>query len=106
LIGRHGQTIDAIQYLANAILARRVPGTSVVVDAAGYRARREATLGSLATGAAEQVARTGEQVVLEPMTAVERKIVHLALEAFPGVTTTSEGTEPNRCVVVAPAGGE
>ena len=106
LIGRHGQTIDAIQYLANAILARRVPGTSVVVDAAGYRARREATLGALATGAAEQVARTGEQVVLEPMTAVERKIVHLALEAFPGVTTTSEGTEPNRCVVVAPAGGE
>jgi spoIIIJ-associated protein len=106
LIGRHGQTIDAIQYLANAILARRVPGTSVVVDAAGYRARREATLGSLATGAAEQVARTGERVVLEPMTAVERKIVHLALEAFPGVTTTSEGTEPNRCVVVAPAGGE
>jgi spoIIIJ-associated protein len=106
LIGRHGQTIDAIQYLANAILARRVPETSVVVDAAGYRARREATLGSLATGAAEQAVRSGERVVLEPMTAVERKIVHVALEQFPGVTTTSEGSEPNRFVVVVPAAGE
>ena len=77
-----------------------------MVDAAGYRARREATLGALATGAAEQVARSGERVLLEPMTAVERKIVHLALEDFPGVTTTSEGTEPNRFVVVLPAGDE
>jgi spoIIIJ-associated protein len=106
LIGRHGQTIDAIQYLCNAILAREGAGVSVVVDAAGYRARREATLGSLATSAAEQALRTGERVELEPMTAVERKIVHLTLQDFAGVETTSEGTEPNRFVVVFPAGAE
>jgi spoIIIJ-associated protein len=103
LIGRHGQTIDAIQYLCNAILARKGAGVSVVVDAAGYRARREATLGSLATSAAEQAIRTGERVELDPMTAVERKIVHLALQDYEGVETESEGTEPNRFVVVLPA---
>jgi spoIIIJ-associated protein len=103
LIGRHGQTIDAIQYLCNAMLARQGAGISVVVDAAGYRARREATLTSLAASAAEQAERTGERVELEPMTAVERKIVHLSLQDRGGVETTSEGTEPNRFVVVLPA---
>ena len=102
LIGRHGQTIDAIQYLCNAILAREGAGTSVVIDAAGYRARREATLSALAVSAAEQVLRTGERVELEPMTAVERKIVHVSLQDFAGVETTSEGTEPNRFVIVVP----
>jgi spoIIIJ-associated protein len=102
LIGRHGQTIDAIQYLCNAILARQGVETSVVVDAAGYRARREATLASLATNAADQVIRSGERVELEPMTAVERKIVHMTLQDYAGVETTSEGTEPNRFVVVVP----
>jgi spoIIIJ-associated protein len=106
LIGRHGQTIDAIQYLCNAILAREGAGVSVVVDAAGYRARREATLASLATGAAEQAIRTGERVELEPMTAVERKIVHVSLQDYPGVESASEGTEPNRFVVVVPATSE
>ena len=103
LIGRHGQTIDAIQYLCNAILVRQGAGVPVVVDAAGYRARREATLGSLATSAAEQALRTGDRVELEPMTAVERKIVHVSLQDFDGVETTSEGTEPNRFVVVLPS---
>jgi spoIIIJ-associated protein len=103
LIGRHGQTIDAIQYLCNAILARQGAGVSVVIDAAGYRARREATLTSLATSAAEQALRTGERVELEPMTAVERKIVHVSLQDFAGVETSSEGTEPNRFVVVFPS---
>jgi spoIIIJ-associated protein len=106
LIGRHGQTIDAIQYICNAILARRGAGVSAVVDAAGYRSRRQATLSSLATSAAEQAMRTGERVELEPMTAVERKIVHLALQDTAGVETASEGTEPNRFVVVFPAGAE
>jgi spoIIIJ-associated protein len=103
LIGRHGQTIDAIQYLCNAILVRQGAGVSAVVDAAGYRARRSATLGSLATSAAEQALRTGERVELEPMTAVERKIVHVSLQDVGGVETTSEGTEPNRFVVVLPS---
>jgi spoIIIJ-associated protein len=103
LIGRHGQTIDAIQYLCNAILARKGAGVSVVVDAAGYRARRKATLGSLASSAAEQAIRTGERVELDPMTAVERKIVHLALQDYEGIETESEGTEPNRFVIVIPS---
>lgn len=105
LIGRHGQTIDAIQYLLNAISHRRgeEPRKEVVVDAAGYRERRRATLESLALRTAEQVRATGEPAELEPMTAVERKVVHLVLKEREGVETRSEGTEPNRFVVVAPA---
>ena len=104
LIGRHGQTIDAIQYLANAIVFRgrydeRKP---VVVDAAGYRDRRQATLDALALRMAEQAAATGQRVELEPMTAVERKIVHEKLKDDPEVETESEGTEPNRYVVIYP----
>ena len=104
LIGKHGQTIDAIQYLANAIVFRgrydeRKP---VVVDAAGYRDRRQATLEALALRSAEQASATGQRVELEPMTAVERKIVHERLKDDPEVETTSEGTEPNRYVVVVP----
>ena len=106
LIGRHGQTIDAVQYLVNAVLVRRLPGTPAIVDAAGYRARREASLSALANRAADDALRRGERVALEPMTAVERKIVHLELKDADGVETTSEGTEPNRFVVVFPAGAE
>jgi spoIIIJ-associated protein len=104
LIGRHGQTIDAIQYLANAIAYRAFPEDrkEVVVDAAGYRERRRATLEALAVRSAERAVRGGEPVELEPMTAVERKVIHVRLKEFPGVETTSEGTEPNRFVVVAP----
>jgi spoIIIJ-associated protein len=105
LIGRHGQTIDAVQYLLNAV-AHRAYGDErkeVVVDAAGYRERRRATLESLAVRTAQHVRVSGERVELEPMTAVERKVVHLKLKEFDGVATTSEGTEPNRYVVVLPA---
>ena len=103
LIGRHGQTIDAVQYLVNAILVRRMPGTPAIVDAAGYRARREASLSALARRAADDALRRGDRVALEPMTAVERKIVHVELKDAEGVETTSEGTEPNRFVVVFPS---
>jgi len=104
LIGRHGQTIDAIQYLANAIVFRgryeqRKP---IVVDAAGYRDRRRVTLDAIAVRTAEQASATGQRVELEPMTAVERKIVHERLKDDPEVETASEGTEPNRYVVVYP----
>jgi len=103
-IGRHGQTIDAIQYLANAIVFRgryeeRKP---LVVDAAGYRDRRQATLDALAIRMAEQASATGQRVELEPMTAVERKIVHEKLKDDPEIETASEGTEPNRFVVIYP----
>jgi len=104
LIGRHGQTIDAVQYLLNAILYRgpEEGRKEVVVDAAGYRARRRATLESLAVRSAERAVRSGDAVALDPMTAVERKVVHLRLKEFDGVETSSEGTEPNRYVVVHP----
>jgi spoIIIJ-associated protein len=104
LIGRHGQTIDALQYLANAI-CHRTQGEDrmrVVVDAAGYRARRAATLESTARAAAEQASATGHRVELEPMTAVERRIVHELLKDDPEVETSSEGAEPTRFVVVLP----
>jgi spoIIIJ-associated protein len=104
LIGRHGQTIDAIQYLANAVAARahRDARKEVVVDAAGYRERRRSALEAVALRSAEHARRFGERVELEPMTAVERKVVHLRLKEEPGVQTASEGTEPNRFVVVLP----
>ncbi|HEY6149704.1 MAG TPA: RNA-binding cell elongation regulator Jag/EloR [Gaiellaceae bacterium] len=104
VIGKHGQTIDAIQYLVNAIVWRgQVDGRKqVVVDAAGYRARREATLEALAVRSAERVLSSERAVELEPMTAVERKVVHVRLKDFPGVGTRSEGTEPNRFVVIEP----
>ncbi|HEX9141805.1 MAG TPA: RNA-binding cell elongation regulator Jag/EloR, partial [Gaiellaceae bacterium] len=104
LIGRHGQTIDAVQYLANAVMWRRHPEDrkEVVVDAAGYRDRRRVTLESLAVRSAERALSDHEPVDLEPMTAIERKVVHLRLKEFDGVETTSEGTEPNRYVVVHP----
>lgn len=102
LIGKHGQTIDALQTVANAALHRTGTAKSVTVDAAGYRERRRSTLEDLALRSAERAAR-GERVLLEPMTPVERKVVHERLAEFPGVQTASEGTEPNRYVVVCPA---
>ncbi|MDX6412671.1 MAG: spoIIIJ-associated protein [Gaiellaceae bacterium] len=104
LIGRHGQTIDAVQYLANAVMWRRHPEDrkEVVIDAAGYRERRRVSLEALAVRSAERALTDGEPVELEPMTAVERKVVHLRLKEFDGVETTSDGTEPNRYVVVHP----
>ena len=104
LIGRHGQMIDALQYLANTIAHRAVGDERrrIVVDAAGYRARRSATLESLARRSAEQASATGQRVALEPMSAVERRIVHESLKDDPEVATESEGAEPNRYVVVLP----
>jgi len=103
-IGKHGQTIDAIQYLANAAVwrGRGDERKAVVVDAAGYRARREATLEALAKRSAERAISSGQPVELDPMTAVERKVVHVALKEADGVVTRSEGTEPNRFVVIDP----
>jgi spoIIIJ-associated protein len=103
LIGKHGQTIDAIQYLANAILHRGGgEQRDVVVDAAGYRARRRSTLEALAVRTAQEALRIGAPVELEPMTSIERKIVHVRLQEFAGVATESSGAEPNRYVVVRP----
>jgi spoIIIJ-associated protein len=104
VIGKHGQTIDAIQYLANAVVwrGRGDERKAVIVDAAGYRARREEALASIANRSAERAVASGRSVELEPMTAVERKVVHVCLKDYAGVVTRSEGTEPNRFVVIDP----
>jgi spoIIIJ-associated protein len=105
LIGRHGQTIDAIQYLAN-VIAWREHGDErkdVVVDAAGYRERRRETLEALADRTAEHVKSSGEPAELEPMSSIERRIIHLRLKEAAGVSTRSEGEEPYRYVVVDPS---
>ncbi|HEX5582783.1 RNA-binding cell elongation regulator Jag/EloR [Gaiella sp.] len=104
LIGRHGQMIDALQSLANTIAHRRLGDDRrrIVIDAAGYRARRSATLESVARRSAEQASATGSRVELEPMSAIERRIVHESLKDDPEVETVSEGVEPNRYVVVVP----
>jgi spoIIIJ-associated protein len=108
VIGKRGHTIDAIQYLANAILWRTAEGErkEVVVDAAGYRERRRGVLEEAADRAASDALREQRPVALEPMTAVERKIVHVHLAERRDVVTSSDGTEPNRRVVVAPAPSE
>jgi spoIIIJ-associated protein len=103
LIGKRGQTIDAIQHLANAVQRATLEDAKpVVVDAAGYRARRRAALERTAEQAAAEALARHEQVALEPMSAAERKIVHVYLQGRGGVTTASEGEEPNRRIVVAP----
>jgi spoIIIJ-associated protein len=103
VIGKRGQTIDAIQYLATAIVFRGMDERkSIVVDAAGYRDRRRATLEQQADRAASDAVAAGEAVALDPMSAVERKIVHLHLEEREDVETASDGNEPHRFVVVRP----
>jgi spoIIIJ-associated protein len=102
LIGRHGQTIDAVQTLASAILRQDENlHKQVVVDAAGYRDRRRRTIEALAVQSAEEALRSGDPVALEPMTSGERRLVHERLKDYDGVETSSEGDEPNRYVVVS-----
>src|SRR4051794_5994510 len=106
LIGRHGQTIDAIQHLAYRIAYRGADDRKrVTVDAAGYRDRRAALLQQDADEAVAEVLQTGEPVALDAMNAVERRVVHEYLRDREGVETFSEGDEPDRHLVVAPANG-
>jgi spoIIIJ-associated protein len=100
LIGKHGQTIDAVQTIANAMLGGEAERKDVVVDAAGYRERRQRTLEGIAFRAAEEALRSQIRVELEPMTPAERRLVHECLKEYGGVETASEGNEPNRYVVV------
>jgi spoIIIJ-associated protein len=102
-IGHHGETLDAIQYLASLVANKQSDNhLRVSVDIGGYRRRRESTLVSLAERAADKAVRTGRSVRLEPMSPAERRIIHTALQDFPGVTTHSEGEEPERYVVITP----
>lgn len=101
LIGKRGQTLDALQYLANRVANKHQDGyVRVKLDTENYRARREETLKHLAKNIAHKVKRTRRPVALEPMNPYERRIIHSALQSDPYVTTHSEGEEPYRKVVV------
>ena len=102
LIGRRGETLDAIQQLTNyAVNSGREKRIRVHVDAENYRAKREQSLESLARKVAGKVTKYRRSVTLEPMNAYERHVIHAALQDHPDVTTFSTGTEPNRRIVVA-----
>lgn len=101
--GSHGRALDALQFLLNLIVGRRANGeVRIVLDAGGYRARREHVLCQLAVECAEQVKQRQEECELDPLPPHERRIVHNALKNDPGVRTYSEGDEPDRHIVIAP----
>jgi len=104
-IGRHGQTIDAVQHLAQRVAGARADhGRRIVIDAEGYRERREAILRRQADRATEDALRSRRPVALDAMTASERRLVHEYLRDNSEVQTYSEGDEPDRHLVVAPVG--
>ena len=106
LIGRKGERLSALQHLVNLMLSRKMGGwTRVLVDVEDYRGRRERQLRDLATRAAARVLETGKMLQLEPMPALERRWVHIALRDNPDVATQSIGEEPNRRIVVLPRQG-
>lgn len=101
LIGKHGQTLDAIQYLTNLVANKEVRSRcQIVVDVENYRSRREETLIQLAHRLGAKVRRTRQKIALEPMNAFERKIIHLALQNEKNIKTDSEGQEPYRHIVI------
>ena len=102
MIGRRGQTLDALQYLTNLVANKYDHGHArIVLDAENYRARRQKTLEQLAQRLASNVVKSQSEVVLEPMSPAERKIIHAYLQDHPKVTTYSSGEEPNRRIVIA-----
>jgi spoIIIJ-associated protein len=106
-IGRHGQTIEAVQHLAQRIIFPDGPSpVRVVIDANGYRDRREAALRAEADEAADEALRTGEPIELDPLPPLERRVVHEYLRERGDVETHSEGNEPERYLVISPAGPE
>jgi len=103
LIGRRGQTLDALQYLANIVANRHSERfLRIILDAENFRERRRQTLEKLSERLAERVVRTGREIVLEPMTPQERRVIHFRLQNHPKVKTYSKGEEPNRRVVITP----
>lgn len=104
LVGKHGEVINALQYLINLTVKQQMAnGVRVVLDGNDYRKRRETALTGLATRIADQVKERGEEAVLDALPAFERRVIHKALSEIEGVVTYSEGEEPNRRVVIAPA---
>ena len=104
-IGRHGETLDAISYMTNLVANKHSDErVHVHLDIGGYKKHREQVLKNLAGKAASRALRTGRKVDMEPMNPAQRRLVHAYLQDFEGVTTHSEGTEPNRHIVVTPEG--
>lgn len=104
LVGKGGQALDALQYLASLAVVRRGSARlHITFDADNYRLRRENTLRQMAQQVADQVISSGQEAVLDPMSGLERRIVHQALQEVPGIRTYSEGEEPERYLVIAPA---
>ncbi len=105
IIGRHGETLNALQYLVNVAASRGSMSDrrSIVLDAGNYRTRRRKDVGALAERMARRAIRNGYPVRLDPMPPHERKIVHTTLQDNPQVSTESEGMDPQRCVVITPA---
>jgi spoIIIJ-associated protein len=104
-IGRHGQTIEAVQHLAQRIIFPDGPSpVRVVIDANGYRERRAASLRAEADEAADEAVRSGEPVELDPLPPLERRVVHEYLRERGDVETHSEGNEPERYLVISPVG--
>ena len=102
LIGRRGETLDALQYLTNLTVSRHFEDRSkFILDVEGYRAKREETLERLARKLAERVKESGKNISLEPMSPYERRIIHTVLQSYEQVRTFSEGEEPYRKVVIA-----
>jgi spoIIIJ-associated protein len=107
IIGRRGETLDALQYLTNLAVNRRFEEkTRIILDVEGYRKSREETLSRLARKMADKARRSGKDVMLEPMSPHERRIIHMALQDEPGVKTFSLGEEPYRKVVIKKVNGE
>ncbi len=104
LIGHHGQTLDAVQVLVGSIVSRRLKKSArLIVDIEGYREKRQKEVKSTAERTVGQVLGTGEAISLDPMTAMERKLVHLVVGEYGGASSASMGVEPNRFVVISPA---
>ena len=105
IIGKHGETLDAIQYLLNIVSSRKGFEKNLYLDLDGYREKRKAYLKRVARRAATRALDTGKTVSLNPMSTVERRYVHNLLKKDPHITTKSEGREPKRRVVIYPVGG-
>jgi len=106
LVGPRGSTLSALQDLTRAVVQRQCPSRTdrILVDVAGYRERRSAALKRFSTQIAEEVVASGQEKALEAMSPADRKAVHDAVNDLPGVITRSEGEDPNRHIVIAPAG--
>lgn len=104
IVGRNGQILDALGFIAGQVINRRGNARlRILFDADDYRKKREATLVKLATDLAEQVLATGQEAVLDPLSPMERRIIHNVVAEMPGVQTYSEGMEPDRFIIISPA---